>query len=129
MAVLAGVLDHHLGEEAAIGAGPGREPSSGASEPVGLEEVADGAAALAVGEATLQDLAAVAQMLATTLDRSTASHAAVPLTPAVAREVRAVVEQHYEEHHRTADGAQVALGRRLERLVRTLRTEALSPTA
>jgi hypothetical protein len=106
MGVLAGVLDQHLALYVDEGADGQAEPDDG-----------------------LQDLAAVVQALASTLERpATASRATLSLTPAAARQVRVVVEQHYDTHRHTANGTQVALGRRLERLVRTLRSEALAAT-
>lgn len=73
-------------------------------------------------------LARVARMLTGALERPAGvrSRVALRLTSGQAHRVRALVEEHYEEHRRTSGGMQVALGRRLERLIRTLRTEALN---
>lgn len=108
MGVLAGVLDQHL--------------------TLCLTESADGRAE--PDDGGLQDLAAVVQVLASALEGpGRTSRVTLSLTPTAMHRVRVVVEQHYDAHRRTAHGTQVALGRRLERLVRTLRSEALSTTS
>ena len=122
MAVLAGVLEQRLEPHRLD---PHRESSSETAGHLEPAPVLDGPSADGVA---LQDLADLARVLALALEGSTASHAAIALTPAAAHQVRVVVEGHYEEHHRMADGTQVALGRRLERLVRTLRAATSSPS-
>lgn len=97
MGVLAGVLEHHT--------------------------VLEGSAPSATGETDSTEwfLQALTEALA---DPSTSARAAFCLTAAQATATRMMVEDHYEAHRRTSNGAQVALGRRLERLIRTLRSES-----